>query len=90
MSTSAFDKFLIEMIKNFEIELLNSSNHQDMEKKILFDNLYLFSLHTKKLEFSFNECRQKKIETKTQIEQLKNELQCNLIIEKKYFIQSYK
>ncbi len=33
MSTSAFDNFLIEMIKNFEIELLNSSNHQDMEKR---------------------------------------------------------
>ncbi|HIC8856035.1 TPA: hypothetical protein ACW72T_002442 [Klebsiella pneumoniae] len=77
MSTSAFDNFLIEMIKNFEIELLNSSNHQDMEKKILFDNLYLFSLRTKNLDFSFNECRQKKIEIKTQIEQLKNELQCN-------------
>lgn len=36
MSTSAFDNFLIEMIKNFEIELLNSSNHQDMEKKNTF------------------------------------------------------
>ncbi|EPY6732867.1 hypothetical protein ACXEGK_004008 [Klebsiella quasipneumoniae] len=77
MSTSAFENFLIEMIKNFEIELLDSSNHQDMEKKIFFDNLYLFSLHTKNLDFSFNECRQKKIEIKTQIEQLKNELQCN-------------
>ncbi len=49
MSTSAFDNFLIEMIKNLEIELLDSTNHQDMEKKIFFDNLYLFSLHTKKI-----------------------------------------
>lgn len=36
MSKFAFDDFLIEMIKNLEIELLNSSIYQDVEKKNLF------------------------------------------------------
>lgn len=82
MSKSAFNDFLIEMIKNLEIELLNSSIYQDMEKKIFFDKLYLFSLQVKKLELSFYEYRQKQIEIKTKIEQLKNELKYNLTIEK--------
>ncbi len=82
MSKSAFDDFLIEMIKNLEIELLNSSIYQDMEKKIFFDKLYLFSLQAKKLELSFYECRQKQIEIKTRIEQMQNELKYNFTIEK--------
>ena len=82
MSKSSFDDFLIEMIKNLEIELLKSSIFQDMEKKIFFDKLYLFSLQAKKLELSFYECRQKQIEIKAQIEQLKNELKYNFTIEK--------
>ncbi|WP_420257225.1 hypothetical protein [Klebsiella michiganensis] len=90
MSKSAFDDFLIEMIKNLEIELLNSSIYQDMEKKIFFDKLYLFSLQAKKLELSFYECRQKQIEIKTRIEQMQNELKYNFTIEKKHFIQPYK
>lgn len=82
MSKSAFDDFLNDLINNFEIELLNSNTYQDMEKKIFFDNLYLFSLQTQKLELSFYECRQKQIEIKSEIKKLITKSKYNLTVEK--------
>ncbi|EMO5615856.1 hypothetical protein ACV8MQ_08360 [Klebsiella pneumoniae] len=82
MSKFAFDDFLIEMIKNLEIELLNSSIYQDVEKKIFFDKLYLFSLQAKKLELSFYECRQKQIEIKSEIKKMITKSKFNLTTEK--------
>lgn len=75
MSKSSFVDYLTETINNLEIELDDSKKYSDEEKEIFFDSLYLFSLETQNLDFSFHDCRKNLSKTEHEIQQLKIELE---------------